>query len=141
MFYKKSNAGFTLIELMIVMAIIAILVMLALPSYQGYMRRARYMEVVQSASPYRLGVEECYQTMSNLDACVAGTHGVPPAIQAGEGVGLIHTIAVNAGVILIVPEEIYGIHPQDTYILTPQAIRGRLIWHVSGGAVEAGYVH
>ena len=134
-------SGSMLIELLIVIAIMTILVVIALPSYRAYTRRAHYTEVIQAAAPYRLGVEECYQTTSDLTQCAAGKNGVPPEVAEGTGVGLIHTIAVKDGVITAVPEEKYGIHVADTYILTPVVQQDQLGWQISGGGVEAGYVH
>ena len=49
----KKQSGFTLIELMIVVAIVAILAAVALPAYQSYTQKARFTEVVSSLAPSR----------------------------------------------------------------------------------------
>ena len=67
---KKRNMqqGFTLIELMIVIAIVAILVALAVPAYQDYTIRAKVGECVNAAAVPKLGISEYYETVGNFPA-------------------------------------------------------------------------
>jgi len=137
-----KNKGFTLIELLIAIAIIGILVAVALPSYQNYTRKAHYTEIIQATSPYKLGIEECFQVNGALDNCTAGNNGVPANITSGNGIGLVDSIIIDfGGVIKVTPKKLYGITEQDTYILTPTPQNNQLIWTSSGGGVTNGYAN
>lgn len=71
---KRVQQGFTLIELMIVVAIIGILAAIALPAYQDYTKRAKVSEIVLAASSARTCVTEIIQSAgaSNLNSCESG---------------------------------------------------------------------
>ena len=72
---QTMQKGFTLIELMIVVAIIGILAAVALPAYQDYTLRAKMSEVVLAASACRTSVTETYQTNNAASLPTAGNWG------------------------------------------------------------------
>ena len=134
---QRSNQGFTLIELMITIAIVGILAAIAIPSYQNYTRRAYYSEIVQATAPYRASVGECAQDLGTLTGCNAGTNAIPAAITAP--VGAVASLSVANGVITVTPVAAHGITATDTYVLTPTLSGNAVTWASSGGGVTAGY--
>ena len=68
----KKQTGFTLIELMIVVAIVAILAAVALPAYKTYTQRAKFSEVIAATGPAKTAIEVCIQSETGtIDATIA----------------------------------------------------------------------
>jgi type IV pilus assembly protein PilA len=74
---KSLQKGFTLIELMIVVAIIGILAAVALPAYQDYTVRAKVSELMLAASGVRTAISEKFQTDPSNTACAGGGATIP----------------------------------------------------------------
>jgi type IV pilus assembly protein PilA len=93
---KKLQQGFTLIELMIVVAIIGILAAIAIPAYQDYTQRAQMGEAFTIASAAKTAIEEYAQTNGEYppDDTVIGDLSLEIASPAGQ---YVDTVDVNAG--------------------------------------------
>jgi type IV pilus assembly protein PilE len=79
----KTHRGFTLIELMIVVVIVAILAAIGIPSYQDYIRRGRIAEAVSALSDIRVKMEQFFQdNRTYAGSCVAGTVAPAPTATA-----------------------------------------------------------
>jgi type IV pilus assembly protein PilA len=94
----KKAQGFTLIELMIVVAIIGILAAVALPAYQDYTKKAKFAEVVSLVGAARTAVDLCFQTEGALANCDAGYRGIPAAVTTGTYANL-DTMTIANGII------------------------------------------
>ena len=88
---SKMQKGFTLIELMIVVAIIGILAAIALPAYQDYTKRAKMSEVILAASGCRTSVSEAYQAGNSAAPPGANSFGCENSGSASKYVAKIAT--------------------------------------------------
>lgn len=116
---KKVQQGFTLIELMIVIAIIGILAAIALPAYQDYTKKAKFAEVVSVGNGYKTAMALCLQTEGAFASCGLGSNGVP----ASRTTDYVSSVAVNTanGQITITSQNIDN---ALTYTLTPASVDG-----------------
>lgn len=96
---KKVQQGFTLIELMIVVAIIGILAAVALPAYQDYTKRARVTEGLNLASAAKLAITETWQSLGTNTFTAAQTGWTAP-----DATDNVASVAVPAAIDLATAE-------------------------------------
>jgi len=127
---KKSNqSGFTLIELMIVVAIIGILAAIALPAYQDYTKRSHVTEGLSLAGAAKTAVAEYFSSEGRLPTnnSVAGLS--PPGSINGNAVD---SVAVASGLITIY----YNIKVESGKVLdlSPETTAGGIKWNCKSNA-------
>ncbi|MEL4015809.1 prepilin peptidase-dependent pilin [Dryocola clanedunensis] len=97
----QKQQGFTLIELMVVIGIIAILSAIGIPAYQNYLRKAALTDMLQTFLPYRTAVELCAIDRGSVTPCNAGSNSIP----AVKSTRYVSNMTVNQGVIALSGQE------------------------------------
>jgi type IV pilus assembly protein PilA len=129
---RKQQSGFTLIELMIVVAIIGILAAIALPAYQDYTTRTKISEVLVMAAPAKLAVSETASSLGGLDEVTAANSGYtfPGATDYVSGITITDTTGVVSAVSTVPNAE-------GTITLTPTDLTGgQLTWVCASADID-----
>ncbi len=136
MISMQRQKGFTLIELMIVVAIIGILAAVAIPAYRDYVTKAKFADVIGTTSAVKTAISVCLQENAGaLTSCdTVGELGInlPPTSTNVASVTLTGTTAV-------ITATATATAGAQTYILTPSVATGDTVitWAVSGTCLTA----
>ncbi|NNH38076.1 pilin [Acinetobacter terrae] len=135
----NAQKGFTLIELMIVVAIIGILAAIAIPQYSNYTSRTRAAAAAAEIASLKSAVNECIALTGAVAACDAGNNGIPAtnAFTATKNVTTLTSIA--DGVITATTGATTTAGVALTYIITPTfgAGNANMIWTNTGTVCDA----
>lgn len=135
----KKQSGFTLIELMIVVAIVAILAAIALPAYQTYTKKAKFSEVVASTGAFKTAIEACYSAEDTLENCTEGQNGVP-TLSTNYPSGLVDSLSVSGATSTAISIMASGADALagETYELNGTVSGGHILWVASGTCKSSG---
>jgi len=136
--HNRTQKGFTLIELMIVIAIIGILASVALPAYQTYVKKAKFSEVVMAVSMVKSAVNTCYaiRGAGQLPNCDTEDE-IGVYLSDAEQGPMVQTVELTVNTAAIIATGAAAVDG-ETIILTPSEVNNNLVWELTGTCIASG---
>ena len=133
---RKVQTGFTMIELMIVVAIIGILAAVAVPAYQNYIQRTKVSGAIQGISGIKSHVVDCWVSNAGFSSCTGGSQGVPANIATGSGgatIAYVDGVSTSAGAIVMTSTGVNTSGANMVITLTPTVVSEITVdWNLAG---------
>ena len=133
---KKAQQGFTLIELMIVVAIIGILAAIAIPAYQDYTKRTHVSEGMSLAGAAKTAVAEYYASEGTWPSTNALSGLSAAASIVGNAVNSV-TVTTNGTITVVYNTKVES---AATLVLVPSDDGGSITWTCNTGSVDTKYL-
>ncbi|KJG05396.1 peptidase [Photobacterium angustum] len=131
----KKQQGFTLIELMIVVAIIGIISAFAIPAYSDYTQKTRLAGTVAGITSYKTAVALCGQENGAFTTCNHNTNGIPDTIaanNAGATINYVDALTVASGAINVTSTGVNSSNAKMVLTFTPTLSDGAIRWGITG---------
>ena len=120
----RKEKGFTLVELMIVIAIIGVLAAVAMPMYQGYVTEGQFKGMETAAISYKETISECIANTGEREGCSDGVDNIPAEIDGDDNVNFVASLTVSDdGQIVVTSDGEAG-----TLTMTPRVAKGVIQW-------------